>query len=315
MKATYLIKGLVKSIPGIERFYQFHTSTGGTNNARYCYSAWLRHLCIAYEKGMTEVPETIAEFGPGDSLGIGLAALLSGSKKYYGLDIVRYSNTAKDLEVFEALVVLFRQKAPIPDGEAFPGIRPLLNSYDFPSHIFSDEQLSLLLNEERLAAIKHAIQHTYDDTQKDKMITFIVPWYDENIIANNSIDFIFSQAVLEHVDNLDQIFSHMYQWIKPGGMISHEIDFGSMGSASTWYGHWEYSDLEWKILKGRKLFYINREPCSTYLDLLKKYSFQLVAEQRTEAVPVSNQQQLALKFRTLSTEDLTTKNAFLQAIK
>lgn len=44
----YLLKGIIKSMTGIELIYQFNESTGGTINARYCYSIWLRHLLFAY---------------------------------------------------------------------------------------------------------------------------------------------------------------------------------------------------------------------------------------------------------------------------
>ena len=53
--------------------------TGGTDSARYCYTIWLRHLSILYKNGFTKIPDTIAELGPGDSIGTGLAGLLSGS--------------------------------------------------------------------------------------------------------------------------------------------------------------------------------------------------------------------------------------------
>ena len=74
MKVKHLIKGVVKSLPGIDIVYNFHQNTGGTDSVRYCYSVWLRHLVLAYENGYKKIPERVAELGPGDSLGIGLSA-------------------------------------------------------------------------------------------------------------------------------------------------------------------------------------------------------------------------------------------------
>lgn len=315
MKIKYITKGLIKSIPGIERFYNFHKSTGGTNNSRYCYSVWLRHLSYAYENKSTEVPQRVIELGPGDSLGIGLAALISGAEQYYGLDIVRYSNTLINLQIFDELVTLFKEKAPIPGPDEFPKVMPLLNDYRFPEHIFSDKNLAYLLSEERLTKIREAIKLLDTPGMTGNMIELIVPWYHQRVIADNSIDYIFSQSVLQHIDELELAFKRMHQWLKPGCLMSHEIDFGSMRSSDEWFGHWEYSDLEWKIVKGRKLFYINREPHSTYLALLKKYNFELIFEKKTLVTPTQFKNRLAKRYKGLSNEDISTKNAFILARK
>ena len=45
------------------------------------------------------VPAVIAELGPGNSLGVGLAGLISGAEKYYGLDVVKYSSSSETLSI------------------------------------------------------------------------------------------------------------------------------------------------------------------------------------------------------------------------
>ena len=54
---------------------------------------------------------TVAELGPGDSLGTGIAALLSGVEKYYALDVKPYFNNAINLEMFDRLLELFQRRA------------------------------------------------------------------------------------------------------------------------------------------------------------------------------------------------------------
>ena len=76
-----IIKGLITYIPNTKLFYS--KSTGGTNNARYCYEVWIKHISIAHYNGLKRIPNVIAELGPGDSLGIGLASLICGANKYY----------------------------------------------------------------------------------------------------------------------------------------------------------------------------------------------------------------------------------------
>ena len=73
--------------------------TGGTDSARYCYTIWLRHLSILFKNGFTKIPNTIAELGPGDSIGTGLAGLLSGSKKFYALDVIEHTEIKKNISI------------------------------------------------------------------------------------------------------------------------------------------------------------------------------------------------------------------------
>ena len=49
---------------------------GGAVSARYCYSVWLRHVVLLAQNGLWKYPKSVAELGPGDSLGVGFCALL-----------------------------------------------------------------------------------------------------------------------------------------------------------------------------------------------------------------------------------------------
>jgi len=106
MKIRPLIFGIASYFPVINRYGA--KGTGGTDSARYCYSVWLRHLVMAKRNGLGPFPRVVAELGPGDSLGIGLAALLSGCDRYFALDVVDHANARSNLEIFDELVELFR---------------------------------------------------------------------------------------------------------------------------------------------------------------------------------------------------------------
>src|SRR5450432_2140607 len=137
-KLTPIVKGIIKHIPGVKKLLS--NRIGGAVESRYCYSIWMRHL---HHWNIVNdcIPETVAELGPGDSLGTGLASLLSGSKNLYALDVVKYWDNKRNLEIFEELVVLFSSRTNIPDNIEYPLIRPKLESYSFPSGILSDNLL------------------------------------------------------------------------------------------------------------------------------------------------------------------------------
>jgi hypothetical protein len=318
MKLNYLLKGVIKSVPGIEYLYKFEKTTGGTDKARYCYTVWLRHLVMAYENGYTYIPKRIAELGPGDSLGIGISALISGAEEYYALDIVKYSNAAKSLEIFDELVTLFKNRTSIPLESEFPNIKPTLPNYEFPSHILTEEHMNKALNTDRLQKIRDSIKSidSSNGLSEETMIHYCVPWSDEKTIEQGSVDMIISQAVLQHVDNLEFTFRCMNKWLKNNGIMSHTIDFKSMGSSATWDGHWTYSDIEWKIVKGRKKYLINREPYSTYLKLLRNHGFDLLFDRKTVSKScLASERSLAPRFRDIPKEDLTTSGVYIQAAK
>ena len=95
------------------------------------------------------------------------------------------------------------------------------------------------------------------------------------IVAEASLDLIFSQAVLEHVDGLEETYRAMFAWLKPGGYASHVIDFTAHGRSPFWNGHWAYSDWEWELVRGKREFLLNREPLSTHLALVRNVGFEL----------------------------------------
>lgn len=281
---------------------------GGTPSARYCYGVWLRHLIHAQNCGLSGIPETVAELGPGGSIGCGLAALLSGCARYYALDVVKKVSVEDNLRVFDELVELFRLRSSIPDDHEFPEIYPLLESYDFPSSILDDESLSKALEERRIKRIRDAIAG-------GRMITYRAPWSDPAVIPERSVDLIYSQAVLEHVDDLSTTYRCMHHWIKPGGYVSHTIDFRSHGMSDAWNGHWVCSDLLWKVIRGRRSYLINREPCSTHMELLREYGFAVRRQIATPAVSAIHRSDLSRRFRGMHDSDLTTSRVFVVATK
>ena len=104
-KVPHILKGILTWVPVLNTWRLHHATTGGTDSPRYCYSVWLRHLITApYRYGFKITRARIGELGPGDSIGIRLAALLTGASRYVGLDTVPFSAKA-DLEpIFEELV-------------------------------------------------------------------------------------------------------------------------------------------------------------------------------------------------------------------
>jgi SAM-dependent methyltransferase len=302
-KVTNLLKGALTWVPAINNWRRRRASTLGSDSSRYCYSAWMRHLVTLDRYGFTIKGAKIGELGPGDSIGMGLASLLSGASQYVGLDIFPFSAKANLKTIFEELVQLYATKESIPDQNEFPLIRPRLNSYEFPEHLIETESLR-----SKILAIGGEINK---NISHGTLVTYQAPWNSRNATVENSLDLVFSQAVLEHVDNLIETYRAMFAWLKPGGYASHVIDFRSHQLSPFWNGHWAYSDWEWWVVRGRREFLLNRQPLSMHLDCAKKTGFEILSLQCNQTDGGLAKNALSRRYRLLDDRDLETSGSVL----
>lgn len=300
-----LLKGLATYVPGYQHLLDRlgYSCPGGTITGEYCYSVWLWHLEMAHQHGLSTEPAVVAELGPGNSLGVGLCALLTGSSVYYAFDIKEYSNTARNLQIFEEIIDLLRGR--VRDG---------LADSQFPGHILTEARLARALAPARLERIKQCILRLNQPVE-GLYLGYVAPWDDPAVIRENSLDFLLSHAVMEHVDDPEAIYRVQYRWVKPGGAISHMIDYRCHNLSREWNGHWAYSAVLWKMMRSKRPYFINRCPHSVHAAAIRKCGFQIVGEQKTKEASRISREQLAAEFRGFSDEDLTTATGFFQARK
>jgi len=124
-----------------------------------------------------------------------------------------------------------------------------------------------------------------------------------------------SHSVLEHVVNLEDTYQGCALWLKPGGWMSHQIDFTSHYLGKEWNDHWAYPDWMWKIIMGKRSFHINRQPCSHHLQLLHASGFDVVCHLKQSGTNGIKRSQLAQGWRGLSEDDFACAGTFIQARK
>jgi SAM-dependent methyltransferase len=245
----------------------------------------------------------VGELGPGDSIGIGLAALLSGAETYVGLDIVPFSAKADLRGILQELAQMYMKYEEIPNHEEFPGILPRLDSYALPDHLINGSDLST-----RVEAIERELK---GDLRNGSMIIYQAPWNSPDVINSSSLDLIFSQAVLEHVDNLDETYKAMSAWLKPGGYASHVIDFGAHQLSPFWNGHWAYNDFQWRLARGRREFLLNREPFTTHIKCAQAAGLHILQVMHYYDDNGLPHHYLAPRFQTLTADDRRTRVVLL----
>jgi len=307
-----LILGGVKSyVPWISDF----RGTGGSTSAAYCYSVWLRHLILAHRHGLPTTPSTVVELGPGDSIGVGLAAMLCGAERYRALDVVQHSNPIRNAAMLEELIGLFDRRADVPGDDAFPTLHPRLDDYAFPAQLLTESRLRAGLEPGRLETLREAVRRADDSSDLSAPIRYICPWTDASNVERDSADLVLSHVALEEIEGLPEVFQAMRGWLKPGGVMSHHIDFSSAEKTGEWNAHWVYSDLAWRLVRGNRPSYVNRAPLSTYLKLFREYGFDIVAVTPLRDATGVPRPRLARRFRDLDVADMTTSAAHILAVR
>lgn len=302
-KIPQLLKGTLTYVPLFNRWRLRRGSTGGSNSARYCYAVWLRHLVVLARHGFVVRGAAVAELGPGDSIGTGLAALLSGADRYVGLDVVPYSASANLQGILTELAQIYSAREAIPGHDVFPRIRPRLACYDFPASLVDCDSLS-----EKVARVSADLGA---GGLHGDCVNYLAPWTSALDVAPGSLDLIFSQAVLQYVDDLAATYRAMFTWLKPGGYCSHSTGLGAVNLSPYWNGHWAYRDWEWGMVRGRREWIINREPLDTHLSHARQAGFEVLLADREYDGGGLTTTALAPRFQKLAPDDLRTRGVVL----
>ena len=299
-----LLTGIATYVPGVERLSE--RATGGTNSAAYCYQIWLRHLILAGSVGLPTDPRSVAEVGPGDSLGTGITALLTGATTYVAVDLVEYAN-GESVAMVDAIGDLLAAGDPVSCAGY------LGEDKVHPEDIIGRERIEAAFSHDRLSTVRAAA--STPGTAQDGVLLTYSAGSGKTLELSGTVDMVFSQAVLEHVDDLEQIYASIASALAPGGFASHAIDFKSHSFARDWNGHWTFSDREWALVRGRRRYAINRQPLATHLRLIEASGLEVVNVLRTTSESNIAPSEVVPRFQPLSDEDLHTSSAVIQAVK
>lgn len=291
--AVRVLKGLASYIPGA--YANFAHEVACASSAEQCLRIWSHHLRKLDERHIGVHGKTVVELGPGGSIGVGLAALLSGAAAYIGLDAVRLCETERELAILDEMVRLFQ------------------NRVDVVGYIVTEDVLRESLDPKRLDVIRQELSVLSE--RNGQFVSYYAPQYCSSTLEPETADIIFSHAVMEYVDDLEGLYKILASWLKPGGVMQHEIDFRSSGMADTWDGHRAYPDLLWRLIRGKRPYMINRAPLSTHLELAQAAGLEVIGVSREAETPTLRSDQLAPRFTGLSEEELSTAKGFFQARK
>ena len=279
----------------------------------YYYGLWTKHIAQYMDATGASIPRTVVEIGPGSTLGAGLSALLTGARRYFAFELVQHTTVAENLEVLKEIAHMIKAREGVRNARGFPNYTHVLNDQMFADRFFTEKILKKSLSARSIKSIARALK----GNPSDHTIRYTAPWEDQRIYGplKDKVDFIFSHSVMEHVADIDQAYRIMAIICKPGGGMSHQIDFRSHGLSRPWDNYRAMSDEEWSNVCEGRPYTINREPPSRHIERIKKNGFQIVRLLPKGMVNSINRNELTLKFRNLSDSDLVCGGIFIQAIK
>lgn len=138
-------------------------------------------------------------------------------------------------------------------------------------------------------------------------------WEDPGLIPAGSVDLVLSQAVMEHVGDVEATYDAIAAWLAPGGVTSHTIDFRSHGLYEPWNGHLAVPDWRWRAMWGRRTPVMNRSLPSAHVDALSGRGLEVVVDQRIAADGGLPRSHLSPTFRSADESDLCTAVSVVQA--
>ena len=226
--------------------------------------------------------KTILEIGPGDSLTVAFLFLACGAKKVICLD--RFP-LARNIKKNSALTKTILQQLPSENRKCLQKI------------VSFDSKEKIVWDNSRLI---------YCCSKKKTMPA-----------QNSSIDIVVSNAVLEHIPNLDAMFCELKRIMKPGSLMVHAADLGPhQMSIKNPLDFLMLPGWAWKLITSHRGA-PNRARKSCYEKLLKKYSFNILKMQTTESFEQKHIDALICghpgKVKVLSRDDLAARSILFSA--
>jgi hypothetical protein len=260
-----IIKGMATYLPGMnakinrKREHQKHSGS----IAEFCYTLWLSLLSNLVENEIDYNFERFGELGNGRSLGIAFCALLTGTKQYVSLEIEGTYTIKENLKLLDNIVLLFRKKANIINKYKQLNIKITDNS--IKKRILN----TLVVNETRVSEIKKEIINNFKDS---KLIQIIKPWEQSSPLG---LDIVFSRAVMEHVNEPHLVYQSLTKHLKKDAIMFHDIEFHSHNITKNPNGHYKIPNLIWKLICGKREYYLNKWTLKEHLQSIRDNQFQI----------------------------------------
>ena len=217
------LKIIINKIPLLRKLFELFGvfKLGKMDSYFYANKIYKLHL-NQYRQISTCKNKVMLDMGPGDSISTAIFGYASGFKKIFLIDVGNFATT--NLEFYRNIISIIRnQGLRVPNIENAKSLEDILN----------------LWNAKYLVDGLNSLKE----------------------IESNTIDFVFSHSVIEHIRKKDFLstISELNRIMKKGGIASHCIDY--QDRFSKYLNNLRFSEKIWESeLFANSGFYTNRIP-------------------------------------------------------
>lgn len=240
-------KGAITFIPGSNYFLakKKKKSRHSGSDALFSYSLWLSNMVYLSEHRIKPDYTRLVEIGNGGALGIAFCAILTGTSKYFSFEHNQNINYKEQIELLESISLLFDKSEPIHHYER---VNIRISDHSYPEN-------KVLPKTQRKRLVKQLKQDLHNKLIGSDLIFLVQNWEIQNPL---NITFAFSRAVMEHVNDPNYIYHKVFSHLLAGAFMLHDIEFHSHGITTKINDHFKIQLPIWKIIRGKRAFYLNR---------------------------------------------------------
>ena len=202
-----------------------------------------------------QIPETTLQIGPGGSLGCEVLFCLSGIMNAWSLD--PYTHLKFDFAKFMATLQKF-----------FDVMNNFQTIHDRAAPRFTIPEYSVATASSYRIG-KSSMQHFPSST------------FESTGLPNDSIDFLFSNAVLEHARDPLQCVRETMRVLRKNGITAHQIDLRDHRDFSKPLLFLKHSDAQWQTIMQEycavdPFMYMNRWRSQDFVEIFEKEGFRIL---------------------------------------
>lgn len=231
-------------------------------------------------------PPVLLEIGPGANVAQGVIFAMTGTRKYYALDIYR------DPQFYNRY--------------SYEAVAALLSSVA-PHSVTSKSETIFRVSGDKVEFNPEKLEYLYPHQSYD------IP------LSPRSVDYVFSHSVFEHISDPEATIKAIFQLLPSGGLTAHHFDLRDHTDFSKPLEFLKFDAATWKSRFDERTvhLYMNRWRLSDFKATFEKVGFRILKIEPTSKQPVTEDVRRSLHpdFQKYSLEDLSIMSAIIVAEK